>query len=670
MIRFSLILALFAFFSSLATQERIILDHTTSKLDIGKSLFYYEDKTDKVSFEQVKSFSFQDNFIPNNSESVNFGYSPHAYWFRFDIENFDRQAKEWFLEIAYANLDTVEVYSFVNDGWIKKEYGDTFPFSQREIFSRFFVLPIDLLPDKNYRFFIKVKTSTVVIVPLAIHRTSSYIESSSKLENWYALFYGAMAVMILYNGFIYIAFKSKSYLLYCLATLFTLLFYISFNGHGFQYLWPKSVWWQNHCVPIFTALAWFFMIYFASRFLELKKNFIIIYRISLVLRILFFIGFSILFISVSYSVAIQNILAICSALFIFFSGIISFWKGNRSARYFIVAWFTFLMGVILFTLYIINFIESNFFTVHTIQIGSLLELILLSFALADRYQIIQEDSNRVQKELLETERKVNETLEMKVNERTTELNESLRIIKNDLVMAQKIQSVTLTGNLNQDEKLEIVVRYMAMSEVGGDYYCVDKLDDNVTRIFLADATGHGVQAALIMMAIQGIYDSLKKYALPVNEIMDIFNNEYVRRYGLLNSFLTCVIVDIDTVNNKLVYCSAGHPAGIIIRENNEIQLMKNTGGLIGITRKDGYGIMEYSFTQLDRLFIFTDGIFEQFLGEEEFGEERLYKILIKNERVNISNLLDQVISDLEVFLGDTGKQDDITLIGIGYKVDV
>ena len=62
---------------------------------------------------------------------------------------------------------------------------------------------------------------------------------------------------------------------------------------------------------------------------------------------------------------------------------------------------------------------------------------MLFRSLSDRYQIIQSESNRVQKELLDTERKANETLEIKVKERTIELNESLRIIKNDLAIAKK-----------------------------------------------------------------------------------------------------------------------------------------------------------------------------------------------------------------------------------------
>jgi len=667
MVQFYFVIFLCAFFSILSAQETIKLNKDIGKISLGKSVYYFHDPTGQISFTEVSNPEFQKKFQLNPKDIINFGYSQDTYWFRFELENSDLQVNDWLLEMGYSNIDLIEFYFWELGSWKKKVYGDSFPFSNRDIFSRFFIFPLEFSHEKTYLFYIKVKTSTIVILPLTIYQTKTFIESSAKQETWYALFYGAMAIMIFYNAFIYISFRSNSYLLYCFATSFMLLFYVAFNGHGFQYLWQDWIWWQNNCVPIFTALAWFFLLSFTNRFLELKVKFFTLRQICLFLQFLFFLTFLLLFISIKYSLIIQNLLGFVAATFVLTAGIISFIKGNRSARFFVVAWFTFLFGVILFTLTILNILPANFFTIHTIQIGSFLELVLLSFALSDRYQIIQSESNRVQKELLEAERKANETLEIKVNERTIELNESLRIIKNDLAIAKKIQSATLSSNLNQNEKLEIVVRYNAMSEVGGDFYSVNKLDDSTLRIFLADATGHGVQAALIMMAIQGIYDGIKNFALPVNEIMEIFSKEYVRRYGSLNSFLTCILVDIDTLNQKLVYSSAGHPAGLIINKENEIQLLKNTGGLIGVYFNNTYKLVEYPFRNEERLFIFTDGIFEQFLGEEEFGEERLYNILLQSKTSEISNSVDLVLSELEVFLGDTGKQDDITLIGIGYK---
>ena len=668
MFRF-LLVCIFALFNvSIFSDETVILNSNTQTFPLGKSVYIYEDRLNALDFQTISHSDFQKNFVLNKSDTINYSYSPHTYWIRFDIENEDIQTNNWLLEIGYSHLDLIEFYYEKDNVWTLKKYGDLFPFTSREIFSRFFVIPLEIPTQAKNRYFIKIKTETVVIVPLILYRSNAFLEQNFRLEVWYSIFYGAMAIMILYNGFIFLAFRSKSYFYYSLSTLFTLLFYIAFNGHGFQYLWGESISWQNHSVIVLTSVSWISVLAFTDRFLEFRKNFPILRITTIILQIIFIAALGFISQSARLCVMIQSIVATFTVIFIFLVGLYSLSKGNRYARYFVIAWFTFLIGSILFILYLMNFIERNFITMNVIQIGSLLELIIFSFALADRYQIIQEESIRVQAESLEAQRKINETLEEKVKIRTSELNSTLQSIKSDLAMAQKIQSATLATDLNLSDDLEIVVRYISMSEVGGDFYCVDKIDDSTIRIFLADATGHGVQAALIMMAIQGIYDGVKNYALPVNKTMDIFNNEFIRRYGMLNSFLTCILVDINLKTQTLQYTSAGHPAGLIIKKDKEFQLLKNTGGLIGITRKDGYGNLEIPFTKEDRLFIFTDGIFEQFLGEEEFGEDRLYKILIRNKVNNIKDSIDHVISELEIFLGDTGKQDDITLIGIGYKV--
>lgn len=78
-----------------------------------------------------------------------------------------------------------------------------------------------------------------------------------------------------------------------------------------------------------------------------------------------------------------------------------------------------------------------------------------------------------------------------------------------------------------------------------------KLNYSTYRIFIADATGHGVQAALITMAIKGIYDNIKNLDLGIAEVMSIFNNEFMEKYISLNSLMTCAMIDINVKENFL-----------------------------------------------------------------------------------------------------------------------
>ena len=94
-------------------------------------------------------------------------------------------------------------------------------------------------------------------------------------------------------------------------------------------------------------------------------------------------------------------------------------------------------------------------------------------------------------------------------------------------LAKKIQESTLTYNLNPDDGIKICTTYIPMTEVGGDFYNIGKPYEGVYRIFLADATGHGVQAALITMAIKGIYDTIKDNEKDLSELAKIFNQIFI-----------------------------------------------------------------------------------------------------------------------------------------------
>ncbi|MCB1180244.1 MAG: AAA family ATPase, partial [Leptospiraceae bacterium] len=201
-------------------------------------------------------------------------------------------------------------------------------------------------------------------------------------------------------------------------------------------------------------------------------------------------------------------------------------------------------------------------------------------------------------------------MEVKVKKRTKELNKTLEIIKQDMLLAKKIQENTLPIDFSLIEELKIYPIYIPMAMVGGDFYGITKVNDSKYRFFLSDATGHGVQAAMITMAIKGIFDNLKNNDIPPGEIIEIFNNEYMNRYDSLNCFITCILIDIDVKEKKLFYASAGHPPSVLIK-NNKLILLERTGKLIGVLKNNIYKTKEMSFSTGDKLFCFTDGIFEE-----------------------------------------------------------
>lgn len=278
-------------------------------------------------------------------------------------------------------------------------------------------------------------------------------------------------------------------------------------------------------------------------------------------------------------------------------------------------------------------------------------------------QMLEEQNRQLEEKnkLLEEQ---NLTLEMKVKDRTKELNESLETIRKDLLLAKKIQQSTLVYKKPPTDSIQIATTYIPMAEVGGDFYNISYPFEGVCRIFLADATGHGVQAALITVAVKGIYDTLKDTESDLSQLARTFNEKFIDKYGTLNTFFTGIILDVDYSTKKLRHVSLGHPPCMLVR-GAEIIFLEKTGRMIGINKTSAYPVKENDLMSGDNLYIFTDGIFEEFNSERiEYGEDKTYKVILDNNHSGIENCIDILIKDIEDFLGSEPKQDDVTIIGI------
>ncbi len=272
--------------------------------------------------------------------------------------------------------------------------------------------------------------------------------------------------------------------------------------------------------------------------------------------------------------------------------------------------------------------------------------------IAERYNLVLDKvrSNIKEKEIL-----------------TNQLEYNLNIIQSDLSTARKIQSNILSKDDKTIGNLEITIRYLPLAEVGGDFFDIMELKPGLIRIILADANGHGVQAALITMAIKTIYESLKRGIYSVNELLYYLNNEFLHSFQNLNQFFTCIIIDVDTNKNKIRYSSAGHLPQFLIN-GSVITKLEKTGRMIGVTAKTPYTSKEFEFNPNSGLFLFTDGLVEEWNADkEEFGENRLEELIQNAGENSIGKYVDTVLQVQRNFMGTIPAQDDISVIAINRK---
>lgn len=259
-----------------------------------------------------------------------------------------------------------------------------------------------------------------------------------------------------------------------------------------------------------------------------------------------------------------------------------------------------------------------------------------------------------------------EGLDSKVKERTKELNSSLQIIKKDLLIAKKIQQNILPLDLEKLGPLKITIQYLPMTEVGGDFFDITEVKPNLYRLFVADATGHGVQAALVTMAIKSEYENVKLTVKDPMLLIDILNRSYHRKYNSLNSFFTCIVVDIDINNGKLRYASAGHPEQVMIQDDKLVHLVR-TGRMIGLSKSIKVEMIELNFHKGDKLLLFTDGVFEEFNSRGDlFGEDYFHSLIDSYKIASSNQIVNQIITEVKQFIQKVGQEDDITFLGIEY----
>jgi signal transduction histidine kinase len=213
------------------------------------------------------------------------------------------------------------------------------------------------------------------------------------------MIYGVLLVMLVYNLFIYLSVRDVSYLYYILYIASFGLYQVSVNGAGIAYFWPDSPWWANAATPLFIGAAGLFGCQFARHFLQLGS---LSRGFDRLLKGLMAGGALVMVLAVSlrYGVALRmaTVLALLFTVGIFSAGLYAWWRGLRVARWFIIAWTAFLVGGLVNTLMVLGYLPNVFITMYASQLGSALEVALLSLALADRINSLREQQAQTLRE--------------------------------------------------------------------------------------------------------------------------------------------------------------------------------------------------------------------------------------------------------------------------------
>ncbi len=240
------------------------------------------------------------------------------------------------------------------------------------------------------------------------------------------------------------------------------------------------------------------------------------------------------------------------------------------------------------------------------------------------------------------------------------------VMKRDLQIAREIQTWLLPGAPPQIPGLAIAYATRPANTVAGDYYDVfprpgKTPEENRVVLAVADVAGKSIPAAMLMATFQASLKTLSTAQVPLVELASNMN-----RYACSNSqgglrFTTAFLAEYDAVDRTVHYINAGHNNPILRRASGQIERL-DVGGLpFGIMPEATYQAATVTLAPGDWLVIFTDGLVEAVnVRDEEYGEARLLTTLEAGKALPPNDLLKRLMSDLDVFVGNTPQHDDVT----------
>jgi len=433
-----------------AASLRLAVDDT--QVDVVPYLQFHEDAAGSL---QIGDVAAQGDWIaPARTQgALDLGYSHSVWWLRLDIES--AQAVTRYLEIGYPSLDSVELFVPHADGQhLPMRAGDLLPFSRRLLPHHNFIFPIELPAGKS-SLYLRVSSAGALTIPAELWEPQAFHLHNQASYAAFAIYFGMLLALGSYNLLLYFSLHDRAYLFYVLFLASMAVGIASLEGLAGQFIWPDWPLWTHFALPVGMAMSGLLAACFVRSFLNTRHDhprtdrllrlFIAWYVLALLLNL----------VSYQWAEVMTSLASICFSTTTLAVGITSYRRGTPGARYFLLAWACLLAGSIMLAARNFGWLPTTFLTRHGFQIGSALEMLLLSYALADRITTVRRDKEladirllRLREETVAALQRSELALEQRVAERTRELAEASA----KLEALSRHDTLTGLGNRNELEE--------------------------------------------------------------------------------------------------------------------------------------------------------------------------------------------------------------------------
>jgi sigma-B regulation protein RsbU (phosphoserine phosphatase) len=248
------------------------------------------------------------------------------------------------------------------------------------------------------------------------------------------------------------------------------------------------------------------------------------------------------------------------------------------------------------------------------------------------------------------------------NARLLEEERNLRMMQEEMRVAKETQINLLPKEFPIINGYQIAAKSIPAKEVGGDYYDLIQIDDNCFAFCLGDVSGKGMPAAMLMSNLQA---TLRSHTVSNNLCKDIISvsNQLLYNSTDPTKFATLFYGIINLASNEIVFCNAGHNNPLLYTDNKNIVELKTGGIMLGCLPDSDFEDEKISIKKNDVIVIYSDGISEAMNeSEEEYGEEKLKELISNHIEDSPDKIIENILSDVEMFVGKASQWDDMTLM--------
>ena len=531
------------------------------------------------------------SFDPSTGSVPNFGMTSDTIWAKVTLRNPHPKPVRRTLSYDFPLVDYLTVY-YVVDGEVLEmfERGNQYPQRNWSRIQRSF--PLKLGPHAEVTLYLEVEAQDSLQIVASLWKPAAFELSEQLLLLVQGLYFGIVLMMVIYNLYLGWIFKSKAYIFYSVFSVSTMLAFASFYGFGGMVLWPGLYWFDQRSTSLFSSLAFMSGLWFAWSFLDLKntvpesrkviKPLVVVWGIQLVLSFL-----------APYRVVLifGPVGIFFTAIFLLYNGFKLSLKGDRIAQYFTIAWLFPLFGSVLSTASLLGLLPVMGHALLPAEAGAIVELFLLSLALAEKINIVRRES--------------------------FESQYALDYSKRCFDRARLVQQSFLTRD-RLPKEMGVQSLYIPCDETGGDWYgAFHSAKANRSFVCIGDIAGHGIGGALLTAMASGSMRILLlsdgMHGTDLSESMtraaEVINQVFLTNRGQSSRHMTLVMLGFDHSQREIRYLNAGHNQIYVIGKGKARGIL-DKGSVMGFSDRPLFGGRSLPWEDGIKLFLFTDGLME------------------------------------------------------------